>query len=84
VTIPAGSIGNDSPIDIVEEVWYSSELGMVERSTRNDPLTGETVYQLTNIRRGEPPAYLFQVPADYTIKDGGALKIQVIKPEVKK
>ena len=28
---------------------------------------GETVYRLTEISRAEPPASLFQVPADYTV-----------------
>jgi hypothetical protein len=68
-TIPAGAIGNDAPIEIIFEKWYSPELGMVIKSTRNDPMTGDNIYQLINIRRTEPPASLFQVPADYTIKE---------------
>jgi hypothetical protein len=38
-------------------------------SRNNDPLVGETVYRLTNITRSEPPRSLFEVPADYTIKE---------------
>ncbi|HEY7680634.1 MAG TPA: hypothetical protein VIC04_08975 [Terriglobia bacterium] len=68
-TIPAGEIGNDLPIEIVSERWYSPELQAVVLSRHNDPRSGETVYRLTNIRRSEPPRALFEVPAGYTLID---------------
>jgi hypothetical protein len=37
---------------------------------RTDPRMGETVFQLTNIQKQEPAATLFQVPSDYTVKQG--------------
>ncbi len=77
-TIPAGAIGNDTPIEIISEKWYSEELGMVVKTLRNDPLSGQNVYQLKNIRRGEPSPELFQVPADFTIKET-AIKLQTIR-----
>ncbi len=69
-TIPAGQIGNDKPIDIVSERWYSADLQMLVMSKRSDPRFGTTTYQLTNIQRTEPAAALFQVPSDYTVKEG--------------
>lgn len=69
LTIPAGEIGNEQPIQIVMENWYSQELKTVVMSRHNDPLVGETVYKLTNINRGEPAHSLFEVPGDYTIKE---------------
>jgi len=72
--IPAGKIGNDKPITITREVWYSPDLQMVVQSKHNDPRFGETSYSLTNIQRGEPPANLFSVPSDYTIKQGNPMK----------
>jgi hypothetical protein len=63
-TIEAGAIGNDRPIQVVNEHWYSEELGMTVYSKRSDPRTGEETFRLTNIHRGDPPAYLFQAPAD--------------------
>jgi hypothetical protein len=69
-TIPAGEIGNEQPIQIVSEKWYSPELQTVVMSRHSDPLVGETVYKLTNIIRGEPARTLFEVPSDYTIKEG--------------
>jgi TonB family protein len=75
-TIPAGAIGNERPIDIISERWYSAELQTVVMSRHLDPRSGETVYRLTNIRRTEQPAHLFQVPSDYTIRDTQTLRRQ--------
>jgi hypothetical protein len=70
-TIPAGRIGNDRPIQVVEEQWDSPELNMVVLSRFSDPRTGVVEYRLTNISRSEPRADLFQVPSDYTVVDSG-------------
>jgi hypothetical protein len=72
-TIPAGEIGNERPIQIVSERWYSPELQTVVMTKRNDPLAGETTYRLTNINRSEPDRSLFEVPADYKVKEGPAI-----------
>ena len=37
---------------------------MMVYSKRSDPRTGDEIFRMTNIRRGDPPAYLFQAPAD--------------------
>jgi len=65
-TIPAGRIGNDRPIQIVEEQWDSPDLNMVVLSRFSDPRTGVVEYRLTNINRSEPRADLFQVPSSTT------------------
>jgi hypothetical protein len=79
-TIPAGTIGNDQPIQIVTERWYSPDLQIVVMSKRNDPRVGETTYRLTNINRAEPAATLFQVPADYTLEKAPTPNIVVQQP----
>ena len=66
-TIPAGEIGNERPIECVSERWYSPELQTNILTRRSDPRTGETVYRLINIHRGEPSASMFEVPAGYSI-----------------
>lgn len=66
-TIPAGQIGNASPINIVSEQWYSPDLQVVVKSTRTDPRFGQTTYTLTGIQRTEPAASLFAVPSDYSV-----------------
>jgi hypothetical protein len=70
-TIPAGQIGNEKPIVITTERWYSPDLQTTVMSKRSDPRIGETLFELTNIQRKEPDASLFQVPSDYTVKQGG-------------
>jgi hypothetical protein len=69
-TIPVGAIGNTNPIVITVERWYSPDLQTVVMMKRSDPRMGETIFQLSNIQRQEPDASLFQVPADYTVKEG--------------
>jgi hypothetical protein len=70
-TIPPGQIGNEKPIIIVRETWFSSDLQMVVMSKRTNPWSGETTYTLTNIQRQEPAASLFTVPPDYAVTQGG-------------
>jgi len=77
MTIPAGEIGNERPIEIVGEQWYSAELHLVVMSRHSDPRFGETTYRLAHFTRGEPSASLFEVPAEYTIQDGPAGAIQI-------
>jgi hypothetical protein len=66
-TIPAGTVGNERPIDVVYEKWYSKDLQMIILSKHNDPRIGEQTYRLTNIRRDEPSSSLFSPPADYRV-----------------
>jgi hypothetical protein len=74
-TIPAGQMGNERDITIVNERWVSSELGVVVMSKQSDPRSGERVYKLTNINRNEPQHSLFEVPPDYKVNDAGAMKV---------
>jgi len=70
-TISAGALGNEKPIVMTTERWYSSELQTYVMIKRTDPYVGESEFQLTNIQRSEPDATLFQVPADYTVRAAG-------------
>lgn len=72
-TIPVGAIGNEKPIVITVERWYSPDLQMNVMIKRSDPRTGDNVFQLTNIAHAEPDPSLFLVPPDYTMKEGGKM-----------
>lgn len=74
ITIPAGQIGNERPIEIVSESWYSEQLKTMVLSKQNDPRMGQTTYKLSNIQLIDPLPSLFEVPADYTIKEGPEIK----------
>ena len=67
-TIPAGAIGNERPINIVMERWYSDELEADVLRRNIDPRFGETTYQLVNVVLGEPSADLFVVPESYDLR----------------
>ncbi len=67
VTIPAGQIGNAQPIQIISERWYSPDLQITVLSKRIDPRFGDTLFQLNNLSREDPPAALFVVPADFQV-----------------
>jgi hypothetical protein len=68
-TIPAGQVGNDKPLTIVKEEWYSPDLQIVVQSKHSDPFTGTATYTVTNIQRTSPSATLFSVPSGYTVSD---------------
>ena len=67
-TIPADAIGNERPIEIVYERWYSKDLQILVMSKHSDPRFGEQTYRLTNINRSEPDPSLFEVPNGYTFQ----------------
>jgi hypothetical protein len=69
-TIAAGSIGNDKPIAVATERWYSPDLQIAVMTVHSDPMMGTVTTKLTNVVRGDPDASLFQVPADYTVETG--------------
>ena len=66
-TIPAGAIGNDKPISIVTETWFSEAIGAVVESISDDPRYGKTTYRLTNVQLSDPPRSLFEPPANFRV-----------------
>jgi hypothetical protein len=64
IVVPPGYRRNDQWIEIVDERWESAELRLLIQSRHSD--SRSTIeYRLSNIRRTEPPAHLFELPADY-------------------
>ena len=71
MTIPAGQIGNEQPLQVVTETWYSPELQTVVLRKRSDPRSGDTVTRYMNVSRTEPPRTMFEPPADFKISETG-------------
>jgi len=69
-TIVAGSIGNNKPIETIYERYYSPELKTNVYVRRSDPRNGDSTYRMTDIKRSEPDASLFRVPAGYSVSEG--------------
>lgn len=68
-TIPLGAIGNDRPIIVTHEEWYSPDLQMVVKSSDSDPRDGERTMELEGVSRAEPDPSLFKVPEGYKVTD---------------
>lgn len=69
--IPAGEVGNRNPIVVSDETWYAPDLQVTVYSKHSDPRSGDYVYRLEGIKRGEPDASLFVVPSDYQVREPG-------------
>jgi hypothetical protein len=67
--IPAGTIGNNSPILLKREFWYSPQLGVNLISKLQHPLSGTQNFEVSEITLGEPDAKLFEVPSGFKILD---------------
>lgn len=65
--IPAGQVGNTQELKVVSEQWMSDDLQLLVMTRHSDPRSGETLYRLRSVVRGEPDPSLFTLPADYTV-----------------
>ena len=81
ITIPAGQIGNERAIEILDERWFSPDLQTMVMTRHTDPRSGESVYRLTNISRAEPDHALFEVPSDYTLRDDQPMRFKMEKQD---
>ena len=81
-TIPAGKMGNEQPMNIVSESWYSQDLKATVMTKHTDPWAGQLTTQFSNISTAEPDPSLFTVPGDYTIVDAkdGPMVIKLPPP----
>jgi hypothetical protein len=71
-TINAGIMGNDKPIVCISDTWVSSDLKVTLLTETDDGQAGHSTMKLVNIVRSEPNAALFQIPADYTVKENAS------------
>jgi len=78
-TIPAGKMGNEKPITVTSERWYSPELKATIVTKHDDPWAGELKTELKNVNTSEPDSSLFVVPTDYKVIDDkeGPIRIKL-------
>ncbi|MCG2585046.1 hypothetical protein [Massilia sp. TS11] len=81
--IPAGEVGNKNAIVVSDETWFSPELQITVYSKHSDPRSGDRIYRVASLKREEPKAELFNVPADYKVSDALARVRQIEKVEKK-
>jgi hypothetical protein len=68
-TINQGVIGNDHPLTITKEFWYSPTLGINILVKRSDPRYGTQIFAVSDISFSEPDPQTFVHPADYKVID---------------
>lgn len=66
-TYPIGALGNDRPLTVVTEYWYSEALRLNLLTKRNDPRYGEQSVRVTELVRQEPDAAMFAIPEEYKL-----------------
>jgi len=67
-----GALGNDRPLTIVTEYWYSEDLKINLLTKRIDPRYGVQTVRVTELVRQEPDAALFAIPDEYKLFKGTA------------
>ena len=69
--------------ETIDERWISPELKLEMYARSEDPEIGVVEYRVTTISRAEPPAELFEVPADYAVLPyGGMTSLNPYSPEI--
>ena len=64
-TISPGAFGNDRPVVVVKEIWYSPQLQFNLSVTRIDPRNGTQKLEVTDLKLGEPGPEWFAIPDGY-------------------
>ena len=67
--IPAGEMGNDGELRYMNESWMSPRLGIQLRQVNDDPRTGHTVSEVTELHLEDPDPSVFQAPPEYQVFD---------------
>ncbi len=67
-TIPAGEMGNTTPLVSTREMWFSPDLKIEVGNTESDPFRGTRTTTVTSLSKTEPEASLFAVPSGYTVQ----------------
>ena len=66
--IRTGDVGNEQPILVTVEHWFSRDLGVTLEDIQHTTIGGVINYRLQQITRSEPDPALFKVPPGYTRK----------------
>jgi hypothetical protein len=62
-------MGNDKPMAVTREFWYSTYLAVNLISIVDEPMTGKQVFTVKELSTAEPDPSFFEVPADYKVID---------------
>jgi hypothetical protein len=68
-TIPIGEEGNEQPLVITHDTWFSKETGLTLLLIDEDPRRGKYTFEYEDLKLGEPDAAVFAPPADYKVQE---------------
>lgn len=66
-TFAPGAFGNDKPVIVTKEIWYSPQLQFNLSVTRIDPRNGTQKLEVTDLKLGEPGPEWFALPDGYRL-----------------
>ena len=64
-TFSPGAFGNDKPVVVTKEIWYSPQLQFNLSVTRIDPRNGTQKLEVADLKLGEPGPEWFALPDGY-------------------
>jgi uncharacterized protein YecT (DUF1311 family) len=67
LTFAPGSFGNDKPVVVTKEYWYSPQLQVNLTVTRMDPRNSTQHLEMQDLKLGDPGADWFRVPDGYRV-----------------
>jgi uncharacterized protein YecT (DUF1311 family) len=69
-TFNPGAFGNDKPVVVTKEIWYSPQLQFNLSVTRLDPRNGTQKLEVTDLKLGDPGPEWFSTPDGYRLVSG--------------
>ena len=69
-TFSPGAFGNDKPVAVIKEIWYSPRLQYNLSVTRLDPRNGTQKLEVIDLKLGEPGPEFFTTPDGYRLVSG--------------
>ncbi len=66
-TFNPGAFGNDKPVVVTKEIWYSPQLQFNLSVTRIDPRNGTQKLEVADLKLGEPGPEWFALPDGYRL-----------------
>ena len=79
-TFVPGAFGNDKPVVVTKEIWYSPELQFNLSVTRLDPRNGTQKLEVTDLKLGEPGLEWFAIPDGYRMVSGRGIPNRSMYP----
>ena len=81
-TYNPGAFGNDKPVVVTKEMWYSPQLQFDLSITRVDPRNGTQKIDVTDLKLGDPGPDWFTVPDGYRLVSDHGLMHPVYPAEL--